>query len=80
MAESDPGDLSFRVLHDTVLRRLKAGDTEQFATRLKSSLGVEKMSSMVLAPPYRPRASRLPQRSQFRLIVVLADNSPFATS
>jgi hypothetical protein len=46
----------FGVLHDAVLRQLKASDTEQFATRLKSSLGGEEMSCMVLAPPY-PMAS-----------------------
>jgi hypothetical protein len=70
MAESHLEGPSFRVLHDAVLRRLKASDTEQFATRLKSSLGGEEMSSMVLAPPY-PMASSVAatlQRSQFRLV------------
>ena len=56
MAESHLEGPSFRVLHDAVLRRLKASDTEQFATPLKSSSGVEEMSCMVLAPPY-PMAS-----------------------
>jgi len=56
MAESHLGGPSFRLLHDAVLRRLKASDTEQFAPPLKSSLGVEEMSCMVLAPPY-PMAS-----------------------